>query len=243
VDAYFVCATPRTGSSLLLGLLDRTGVAGHPQAYFRPPDRALHAARWHLSDPADPGAFLDAARAAGRTPNGVFGAKLMIDALEALRDDLGTLHPALADRPAELFDAAFGRTAYLYLTRDDTLAQAVSWLRAEQTGTWYVGGSGEIGGNEGGGAAPTFDRARIDELLETIAAENAGWESWFAESGIRPYRLTYEDLTADLPGTVRTLLAELGLSLPPGARIVARHRSQSDALNADWVTRYRQISG
>jgi hypothetical protein len=38
VDSYFVCGTPRTGSSLLLGLLESTGVAGHPQAYFREPD-------------------------------------------------------------------------------------------------------------------------------------------------------------------------------------------------------------
>ncbi len=37
-DTYFICAPPRTGSSLLLGLLDSTGVAGHPQAYFRTPD-------------------------------------------------------------------------------------------------------------------------------------------------------------------------------------------------------------
>jgi LPS sulfotransferase NodH len=35
VNSYFVCGTPRTGSSLLLGLVDSTGVAGHPQAYRR----------------------------------------------------------------------------------------------------------------------------------------------------------------------------------------------------------------
>jgi LPS sulfotransferase NodH len=38
VNSYFVYGTPRTGSSLLLGLLDSTRVAGHPQAYFREPD-------------------------------------------------------------------------------------------------------------------------------------------------------------------------------------------------------------
>jgi trehalose 2-sulfotransferase len=43
VDSYFVCGTPRTGSSLLLGLLESTGVAGRPQAYFREPDEPLWA--------------------------------------------------------------------------------------------------------------------------------------------------------------------------------------------------------
>jgi len=38
-------------------------------------------------------------------------------------------------------------TRFVYLRRADVVAQAVSWLRAEQTGTWYVGGNGEIGGD------------------------------------------------------------------------------------------------
>src|SRR6478672_526429 len=31
---YLVCATPRSGSTLLCHLLDQTGVAGHPAEYF-----------------------------------------------------------------------------------------------------------------------------------------------------------------------------------------------------------------
>jgi LPS sulfotransferase NodH len=50
--SYFVCATPRTGSSLLLGLLESTGVAGRPQAYFREPDEPLWADRWRSGEPS-----------------------------------------------------------------------------------------------------------------------------------------------------------------------------------------------
>src|SRR5580700_5559501 len=32
--SYLVCATPRSGSTLLCHALDETGVAGHPQEYF-----------------------------------------------------------------------------------------------------------------------------------------------------------------------------------------------------------------
>ena len=32
--SYFVCATPRSGSTLLCHLLDETGIAGHPEEYF-----------------------------------------------------------------------------------------------------------------------------------------------------------------------------------------------------------------
>ena len=32
--SYLVCATPRSGCTLLCHLLDQTGVAGHPEEYF-----------------------------------------------------------------------------------------------------------------------------------------------------------------------------------------------------------------
>src|SRR3954453_1951322 len=32
--SYLVCATPRSGSTLLCHLLDQTGMAGHPEEYF-----------------------------------------------------------------------------------------------------------------------------------------------------------------------------------------------------------------
>ena len=32
--SYLVCATPRSGSTLLCQALDSTGVAGHPEEYF-----------------------------------------------------------------------------------------------------------------------------------------------------------------------------------------------------------------
>src|SRR3982074_582397 len=101
-----VCATPRSGSTLLCQALDQTGVAGHPQEYFealrqsglprRPheyfdPDRHANiverlAFREMPDGVARPSAlwhpetydrYLAWALHEGTTPNGVFGAKLM----------------------------------------------------------------------------------------------------------------------------------------------------------------------
>ena len=105
--SYLVCATPRSGSTLLCDLLDQTGVAGHPEEYFEAlrhsglPRRAARVlrsqpARQHrraagLPRDARPGVdvpnqlwqpesydrYLAWALEQGTTPNGVFGAKLM----------------------------------------------------------------------------------------------------------------------------------------------------------------------
>ena len=55
-DSCLICATPRTGSTLLCGLLASTKVAGHPESYFREPDEQLWAARWGIARSSD-GAF------------------------------------------------------------------------------------------------------------------------------------------------------------------------------------------
>src|ERR671917_2614911 len=104
--SYLVCATPRSGSTLLCEALSGTGLAGRPAEYFeamydtrlprRPTDyfeglRAIPAASF-LADqlPTEGGEAREALSQAatyrdylawvlrtGTTPNGVFGAKLM----------------------------------------------------------------------------------------------------------------------------------------------------------------------
>lgn len=242
IDSYFVCATPRTGSSLLLGLLESTGVAGRPQAYFRSPDEPLWADRWRLPRTADGDIdyadYLRAALAEGRTGNGVFGAKLMWGTVDELVARLATVHPDLAGDDTALLGRAFGRTRFVFLRRADVLAQAVSWLRAEQTGAWYLGGDGEISGG-GGGGVPTFDADAIGRLVEVIGRHDAAWRAWFAAAGVAPYVVSYEELDADPVGVTRAVLDFLGLDLPDGVAVVPRHRRQADDLNREWIRRYR----
>ncbi len=246
VTAYFVCATPRTGSSLLLGLLESTGVAGRPQAYFRVPDEPLWADRWRL--PRGPGGafaypdYLAAALAAGRGDNGVFGAKLMWGTLDELVGKLAVVHPDLAGDDIALLNRVFGRTRFVYVRRADVLAQAVSWLRAEQSGVWRLGGHGEVSGASPAGRPAGFDAAGVTRLIGTVQEHHAAWRDWFAAGGIEPYEVCYEDLVADPTGTVQGILDFLGLQLPPGHLPTARHRRQADALNDQWMARYRTES-
>ena len=229
--------------SLLLGLLESTGVAGRPQSYFRVPDERKWAERWRLPRTPDGGFayadYVDAARTAGRTGNGVFGAKLMWGTHEHLITQLGRIHPDLAADPPALLRRVFGRTRFVQLRRTDELAQAVSWVRAEQTGTWFVGGHGEISGRDGTERPPTYDADRITDVLRMIREHTAGWEQWFTAHGIQPYPVRYEDLTHDLTGVTHAVLDSLGLARPAGQVVTARHERQRDQLNAEWISRYR----
>ena len=144
--AYLVCATERSGSTLLCELLAATGVAGRPEEYFEflsATGRARQP-REYFPEDADPSilellAPLDAPLAPvphrlrladalerGTTSNGVFGAKMM---WAYLPDFLAHGEP----------EEQLGPLRWVHVERRDTLAQAISLWRAVQTAQWRAG--------------------------------------------------------------------------------------------------------
>jgi len=236
VDSYLICATPRSGSTLLCGLLRSTGIAGRPESCFRRDDLGGYADRWGIPEPVDgavDSTYVRAAVAAGSTPNGVFGARIMWGTMTELID---ALRDATHDRTAsdvELLAEVFGRTRFVHLRRADTVAQAVSWARAEQTRFWHPGDQVAPGGRQ-----PHFDRDLIGALVDTITAHEVAWQAWFTQRGLVPHEVAYEDLAADPSGVTRTVLEFLGLDPRSGGTVTVQDRRQADDLNADWISRF-----
>ena len=233
--SYLICATPRTGSSLLCGLLDSTGVAGHPESWFRRQDEREFAARWGIASPSD-GTFgcadyFRAAAAAGSTANGVFAARIMWGTMDEVTANLAPLYPGHAGSSVGLLSAAFGRVRFVYLRRGDVVAQAVSLLRAEQTGVWFE----TADERQEPAGEPGFDLGQVRELVRQIEDHNAAWKEWFAAEGIRPYPVLYEELDADPVRIASEVLGYLGLDLPAGREITIRHKRLADELSAQWI--------
>jgi len=93
---------------------------------------------------------------------------------------------------------------------------------------------------EAGGAGPHHDQ--IENFVRIGETEDATWRQFFAEHRIQPLQLVYEEMVADLDGTVGRLLAFLGIPAegikikPPRLRRQADHRSR------EWEERYRRIA-
>jgi len=138
--SYLLCGTPRTGSTLLCGLLTSTGVAGRPESYFREPDEHAWARRLGVPVAGDGSldyrSFVRAVRIAGSTPNGVFGARVMWGTMQRIVEGLDA---APRRHDLDVLVDTFGPLRLVHLRRDDAVGQAVSWARAEQTGYWQEG--------------------------------------------------------------------------------------------------------
>lgn len=236
-DSYLICATPRSGSTLLCGLLESAGVAGHPASYFNRAGLHDYADAWRIDQPRDgriDGEYVRAALAAGKTSNGVFGGRIMAETLPELVGDLAAADPVPTVSDLELLSAQLGRLRFVHLRRRDVVAQAVSWAKALQTHFWHPGEDVAPGGQE-----PHYDEQLIGRLVATIERFEANWALWFAAHSVALCEVAYEELAADPPRTAYKVLDYLGLHVPPNRQLVVGYRRQADQLNADWAARFK----
>ncbi|SDN70168.1 LPS sulfotransferase NodH [Aureimonas jatrophae] len=228
-SAYVICATPRSGSTLLCDLLATSGVAGRPHSYFRAEDIDEWADGWgvegqaDLQDPAFDRAYVCAMAKAGRAGTDVFGLRLMPASLKDATRRLGTALGQEGDLPT-LLGRAFGPTRYIHLSRDDRAAQAASLLRAQQSGLWHVSPDGSERERTAPMRAAPIDAEALAVAQKGLAADDRAWERFFAAHAIAPLRLTYERLAADPHAELATVLAALGLdpTHAANARIMTR---------------------
>jgi LPS sulfotransferase NodH/glycosyltransferase involved in cell wall biosynthesis/cytochrome c-type biogenesis protein CcmH/NrfG len=215
-QAYLVCGTPRSGGGLLCEALRNTGLAGQPDDFFELDTARALAERW---GERSRDRYLERALEEGSTPNGVFGARVTLEGLQALREEL----------------AVFPALRYVWIRRRDRLRQAISWVRARGSGTWArLAGERELAATR-----PRFDRTAIARRLAEIEAQEAAWRTWFEAAGATPIRVAYEDLAADYEGTARRVVRELGIELPRAVHFAERAMlAMADAATERWVRRF-----
>jgi LPS sulfotransferase NodH len=250
--SYLVCATPRSGSTLLCETLRRTGIAGNPLEFFealpetgvprRPLDylaglddpEALALVEGApppeappYSDPrgcTDYAQHLEKVRASGTTPNGVFGAKIMWAHLEDLGRQLG------ARDLGALVDELFGRPRFVWVRRRDTVRQAVSLWRAMQTQSWRAE-------NEPATGEPQYSYTALHHLVRLLETHDNAWER-FLSAEPHVLTLTYEEIASDIGDAVARTLAHIGVAPDAAGDALPTMRRQADERSAAWADAY-----
>ena len=243
-DAYVICTSPRSGSTLLCYLLEATGIAGVPDSYFHEPSVAAWIEDLGLSpDPATGEVetlqeVFRKAIALGSGDTGMLGLRLQRHSFGCFTEKLALLHP---DPTTDVgrFEAAFGRTLFVHLTREDKLEQAVSFVKARQSGLWHRAPDGSELERLSAPQELCYDREAIAAEMAGMIAMDAAWADWFDGEGITPLRLTYSGLSADPIGTLRTVLTALGRDPASADAVEIGVAKLSDATNEDWVARFR----
>jgi trehalose 2-sulfotransferase len=259
--SYLVCATQRSGSTLLCEFLRATGVAGVPDEYFerlrasglvRQPrqyfedpsvldiaDRLMPMAQGRPEQAGEFEQWFRYVLQRGTTPNGVFGAKMMWNYLDDFKLRMAEL-PGLGNLSFnERLDVVFPQLKIIFIRRRDKVAQAVSLWRAIQTQQWRTESeSDSVVADIDEAVDLRYDYRAIEHLLDELHRWDARWEDWFHASGREPIRVFYEEFTVNRAVTIGRVLDALGVD-PPEPEGKKPMKRQADGRSKDWVVRFR----
>lgn len=218
---YVVATTQRTGSHYLAHLLGGLGSVGVPFEYLNAYRASLElAARGWPDTEASQVRLFEEIRRRRTGTTGWFGLKAHWHTWETMM---------LSHRVRELVRPRH----FIYLSRDDTVAQAVSLAVAEQTGVW-------VDIRQPRPVPPRYSRAHIEDAHERISWERREWDRYFAEEHVDVLRLSYEQLLTDPDAAVEQVLLHLcGTTDRPAPRALPPMNPRADDLIHDWAKRYR----
>jgi trehalose 2-sulfotransferase len=225
--SYIIASSYRCGSTFLCSELWKTGLLGAPAEYLNT-DQASAV----ITTPREPGRMMGRLQAttpqdyftrllACRTSrNGIFGMKAHFHHFE----------PALSWYPSML--NVLAPITYIYINRRDKVAQAVSMAKAMQTHAW-------LSFDQVTGRTLRYDADFVAQCSEELERQRLSWWRWFESNAITPFVVTYEELTADTGGVVRSIVELLGAEKDePDKVTLPVVEKQSDEINAEWMARF-----
>ena len=216
--SYIVCSTPRCGSSVFCEALCNTQLAGAPTEYF---DKARMDRFWQHWNVESMEQYFEALLNKKTSPNGVFGAKAHLFqygtafGFDALPTQLPDLH-------------------FIWVTRNDSVAQAVSYTKAVQQDLWTHGG------NAGNDRELVYEFEQIKQFHDRIERENGRWNKFFEQQNLRPHVVVYEEFSLNLLACIEQVLGFLGVdqsddfSIEPITLV-----KQADEVSTQWCDRFR----
>jgi trehalose 2-sulfotransferase len=224
VRSYLICASPRTGSTLLSSMLMDTALAGQPFEFMH--ELSMREFFTRVGRPLELEEYVDFLKERRCSQNGVFGFKAQFEQLGGMFPD----HDIQAK-----FIRSFDRFVVVY--RRNVLAQAISCYKAMLTGVWHE--TAEAGLSAQGAIAEAYDAAEIAKYLAAMIDQPESWRRLLAKCGVDWLEIAYEDLSEDPVGMLNRVTEYLDIdigALPkaPSPRLCR----QSDEVSREWGERF-----
>jgi LPS sulfotransferase NodH len=126
--------------------------------------------------------------------------------------DIGRYSNSTANGFADRIEEYFGSTLYVFLKRRCVVSQAISYVRAAQTGQWARRSREEVSS-----VVPVYDEAEIRIAIEGLARSYELWATFFNVSKIAPIHMWYEDLVEEPDRELQIIASRCGLEVSRAA--------------------------
>ncbi|MEB3231411.1 MAG: Stf0 family sulfotransferase [Leptolyngbyaceae bacterium] len=250
--SYIVCSTGRSGSTLLCKTLAQLNQFGNPDEYFH---HRNHLNRLQLKEkPEGFISYFESVLDQGLSHNGVFAIKMHWWQLYDFWEITRQLDEFKGMNEVEILHDVFPNLKFIYIWRQDMIAQAVSTEIALQTGEWVKGskrfnaGSSsppeehmnlETGRHE---AEPSikFRPLKIYRWEQKFKDQNRRWQQFFTDYQLDHHELTYERLTSNFEQEVMDVIKFLELEPEVDhSRLKMPTRRQANTVNEEFTTCYK----
>lgn len=227
-------------------MLRATCVAGNPDSWFHRPSlddwaRGLGVDGDGFDEAAYVSRLFRTARELGSGSANMFGLRLQRQSFAFFFETLRR-HDPFSKSDVDSFERSFGPTRFIHLTREDKVEQAVSYVRAQQSGLWHVGVDGTELERVAPHRDPRYDESAIRAQVEIFTEFDRLWTAWFAQERIQPLRVSYARLADDPVIVTRDVLMSLALDPSSADDVEPGVRKMADATTEDWVKRFRAES-
>lgn len=228
---------------MLCKMLAAAKVAGDPGSLFHNPSLEAWVEYYDLIDRSflSRREMLDAvflsAKARGRGSTDIFGLRMQRGSFDYFMEQLALKHPEI-EGDMNRIQAEFGRTLFIHLSREDRLDQAISRLRAEQTGLWHVNADGTDLERQAPLQSKGYDAAAIRAHMAELSELDLAWKRWFDSQSIEPLAITYEALSGNPQRILGEVLTALGLDGSLVGNIPPQTKKLADGTNLAWRERF-----
>lgn len=220
---YLVAMTPRSGSSYLCHVIEGTKRLGIPGEYLNQdfiPEIVKTIPGRTSSE------YFKNVEKVKKSKNGVYGLKASWFQFESFYNSLDDV-------------TCLSNYRYIYLTRRNLAAQAVSLYKATESNVFHTNinhGDEKLQALE----KLEYDFYKINQWYEHIVMQERGWRNYFLEHRISPCYVTYEEVDEDIGPVIKRISQFVGVnpdkvSLPDSPSIFKKVR---DARNLEWACRF-----
>lgn len=185
-----ICMTPRSGSTFFSEALKKTSSLGNPGEWFNP----------HDGKNIDQMVERYGARSREEILDGIYNFSATDNGVAVIKGDYFQCLPFIYDG---LINRHFDYVRWVFLTREDLLAQAVSRYIGTVTGSWSSAQKAEK-------SEVPYDPDLIEKQVDFLIDMEGGWKRFFAMRHIRPLPLSYEQLTKSLPRKIEQICKFMG---------------------------------
>lgn len=226
---YVICTTPRSGSNLLCDLLSSSGVMGKPQEFLNPTGSILPISKKNnlidVESRININDYLNHIINNFSSANNCFGLKVLFDQFQ----------PLVQLKEIKQF---FQECKYIWLLRQDIIAQAVSMYIAEETEAWKSFGKEKKSRN-----LVEYNEEKIARWVERLKKQNFSWLDFFLVNQIEYLQVTYEDILINSNQQCHNICHFCEIEYNGDFSLAnARYQKQGDFLNDRFAEMFRQSS-